>query len=327
MKAANVLGILLALAATAGTALWVGRATATGAPQQAPLTYAGTLTDQDGKPYPTAQEVVVKFWDAASGGTQKCAATPVQAEAGTGNFQVTLPAECVQAVRDQSELWTELTVGPQKVVLPRSKVAAVPYALEADSAKVAGSAAAASGGLKTQVEGLVSDVAGLKGKSGGAGPQVKDATGAVLGTIAPGTYTSWLSIQTSTGHVLRIMAQNGLSGEELQFSQWGCTGPGAIQVAGNVNGYLPLLSGVVFYVKPTGGVPSYLMISGPVGAPCVAVGFGFQSKWQLDSNGSYSSYCKSNATESTQLACPLVQVTGAQVGLPDKIVGPLTYVP
>ena len=40
-------------------------------------------------------------FDAASGGTAKCTANTVQAEAATGNFQVTLPDDCVQAVSDE----------------------------------------------------------------------------------------------------------------------------------------------------------------------------------------------------------------------------------
>ncbi len=35
--------------ATLAGGIWVGRALATGAPTQAPLTYAGTRTNQDGK--------------------------------------------------------------------------------------------------------------------------------------------------------------------------------------------------------------------------------------------------------------------------------------
>ena len=115
----------------------IGRVQATGAPVQTPLTYGGTVADLNGKPYATAVEVTVAFYDAATAGTLKCKAPTVQSEPGTGRFAVTLPAECADAVHDKTDLWSEAAVGPGKTLLPRTHVGAVPYALESEGAKVA----------------------------------------------------------------------------------------------------------------------------------------------------------------------------------------------
>ena len=81
--------------------------------------------------------MTLSFFDAATGGNLKCAAATVQSEAGTGRFSVTLPAECADAVHEKTDLWSEAAVGPAKTLLPRAHVGAVPYALEADAAKLA----------------------------------------------------------------------------------------------------------------------------------------------------------------------------------------------
>ena len=84
--------------------LLAGHVLATGAPAQTPLTYAGTITDATGKPYPAAQSVRVSFYDAASGGNLKCQSAVVQAEANTGRFAAVLPPTCVQAVHATADV-------------------------------------------------------------------------------------------------------------------------------------------------------------------------------------------------------------------------------
>lgn len=117
-----------------------GKALATGAPAQTPLTFAGSVTDQAGKPYAAAVDVSVAMYDAASAGNLKCKSATVQAEAGSGRFSVVLPAECAQAVHATPDLWSEVAVGPNKLLMPRSHVGALPFALEADAASVASTA-------------------------------------------------------------------------------------------------------------------------------------------------------------------------------------------
>lgn len=196
------------------------RAMATGAPQLSPLTYGGVLTDKDGKPYPSAQDVVLKFYDKVDATTAKCTAPAAQAEAGTGRFSVVLPGECAQAVRDTPDLWSEATVGGGKTVLPRVHVGAVPYALEADSAKVAGSAAAATGALKSAIDGIATDVAALKkAPAGGGGSDVYlyDSAGKkigrfvqlwsnspIMGSQSTIVFGSSAIVETSTGYLMQF---------------------------------------------------------------------------------------------------------------------------
>lgn len=202
---AGAIGAVLLLLGT-----WVGHVLATGAPQQSPLTYAGTITDVDGKPFVAAQDVVIALYDAPSGGSAKCKSATVQAEAGTGRFTTVLPPECAQAVHDHPDLWVEATVGAGKVVLPRMHIGASPYALQAEvaknavtattalSAKAADTAAGASGALKAsldaaelqasqisaKVDALAAEVAKAQPAGGGAAAaRVVDINGMVLGVV------------------------------------------------------------------------------------------------------------------------------------------------
>lgn len=126
-----------------------GKATASGAPQEATLTYSGTLFDKAGNPAKTPVQVKVRLFGAAAdnGDPAKCSSQTVPSEAGTGRFDVPLGQGCVDAVHANSELWAEVHVGDNPVtILPRTKLGAVPYAVEAAAA------GQASGKLKADLE-------------------------------------------------------------------------------------------------------------------------------------------------------------------------------
>lgn len=223
----SVLGAL----ATAGLGFAGARALATGAPQLSPLTYGGVLTDKDGKAYPSVQEVVLKFYDKVDATAAKCVAPAALAEAGTGRFSVVLPGECAQAVRDSPDLWSEATVGGGKTVLPRVHVGAVPYALEADSAKVAGSAGAASGALQQEIAALQAKVDAVGGGGGGIG--VYDGAGVYLGKLITAfqmgnDYDLRLHIWTSTGYNVTLTQNGKPVPASIYFSAKNCTGDGYI---------------------------------------------------------------------------------------------------
>lgn len=133
---ATIRNLLLGAALLAG-GVFAGHAIASGVPSVSPLTWSGVVTDDAGKPYPKAVPVSVAFYDGQNATTAACTSSTVQAQAGTGYFEVVLPAECVKAVHDSADLWSEMTVGDGKTVLPRSRVGAVPYALEAQRASEA----------------------------------------------------------------------------------------------------------------------------------------------------------------------------------------------
>jgi hypothetical protein len=127
---------------TLASLLWITRVDADGIPAASALSYAGTLEDADGSPVSGTKELRVGLFDAVSGGTEQC--TMTQSVALTdGRFQLVLPEACTAATRAQAELWVEVAVDGE--ALGRTKLAAVPYAVEA------GRASAATGALATQV--------------------------------------------------------------------------------------------------------------------------------------------------------------------------------
>lgn len=111
------------------------RARADGVPTMSPLVYSGTLEEggalRDGR-----HDLRLTVYDDAAASdashvqcTTDAPMTPVTA----GRFSVTLHADCATAVRQQPDLWIELTV--DRVTLgPRTKLGAVPFALEANRA-------------------------------------------------------------------------------------------------------------------------------------------------------------------------------------------------
>ena len=114
------------------SAYFVGRARAAGIPTTAPLTYSGILTDTNGTPLTGSKNLQVQIWDAATAGNIVCT-TPSSAQALVGgSFSVVLPAACLTGVHNTGELWSEVLVDGASV--GRSKLGAVPYAVEADTA-------------------------------------------------------------------------------------------------------------------------------------------------------------------------------------------------
>jgi hypothetical protein len=109
----------------------IGRARADGVPMVNPLYYGGML-DDGGRPIEGARNVTVRLWDAATAGTTVCTTNAAGTAFSGGRFRVALDNACVGAVRANPELWSELQV--DSTTFPRSKLGAVPYALEAGRA-------------------------------------------------------------------------------------------------------------------------------------------------------------------------------------------------
>ncbi|HET6147592.1 MAG TPA: hypothetical protein VFH68_08665 [Polyangia bacterium] len=144
------LWVVVAGAVVAGltTGYVVRGARAAGGPVMPPvMTYAGVLTDANGTPLTGTKNVQLQMWNLATDGTAPVCQTPSTAVTLiAGGFQLPLPDACVAAVHAAGDLWTEVLVDGAS--LGRTKVGAVPYALEADSA------AKAVGPLGTTVSGL-----------------------------------------------------------------------------------------------------------------------------------------------------------------------------
>lgn len=130
-----MLGALAMTAVVGLPAYFVGLAHAEGVPSQDPLTYFGLL-EQNGAAFDGVKAMTLRLWSAASNGNQLCSTSPaggVQVQ--KGRFKIILDKSCVDAVRANPEVWTELQVDTE--TMPRSKLGAVPYALEATRSTIA----------------------------------------------------------------------------------------------------------------------------------------------------------------------------------------------
>lgn len=140
----GTLATVLAVGALAGYA--VRSARADGVPAASALTYAGELTDANGVPLTGTKNIQVSVWTAATAGTKACEIGPEAKALSGGHFEFVLPDACTTQVHAKSDLWVEVIVDGQS--LGRSKIGAVPYALEAAKASEA------TGALKTTMSGL-----------------------------------------------------------------------------------------------------------------------------------------------------------------------------
>jgi hypothetical protein len=125
-------GFVSLIGLVAVSAYLVGRARAAGVPTAQALTYSGILTDTAGTPLTGSQNIQITLWDMATAGTQQCSAGPTATMLTQGAFQVVLPAACTTAIHANGDLWVEVFVGGTS--LGRTKLGAVPYAIEADHA-------------------------------------------------------------------------------------------------------------------------------------------------------------------------------------------------
>jgi hypothetical protein len=139
---------------------------ARGIPTEDALSYYGVLRTADGAALEGAHEIRVELWDADAGGERACTAEPQSIETPGGRFNVLLPDSCAAAVSGNRDLWAAVSVDGAE--LPRAKLGAVPYAIEAgnavraDSAAQADRAEAASGSLQARIDSLEARLAALE---------------------------------------------------------------------------------------------------------------------------------------------------------------------
>jgi hypothetical protein len=122
----------ISLAAGYGLRVW-----AEGAPTLKPLFYSGTL-ESAGRLASGAHTIVLTLFDAETAGKQLCVSETTKAPVEAGRFRVEVSADCVSAMQKFPDVWAALRfTGPDGVPheLPdRTKIGAVPYALEAQHA-------------------------------------------------------------------------------------------------------------------------------------------------------------------------------------------------
>jgi hypothetical protein len=123
----------IALVASLATLLAV-RARAAGIPDADVLTYTGYLEDADGRPLTDELSgISIEVWDAAEAGERVCDTSVENVTPQAGRFQVVLPPLCVDAVKATPNLWIDVKV--EGASLGRTKLGAVPYAIEAGHAR------------------------------------------------------------------------------------------------------------------------------------------------------------------------------------------------
>jgi hypothetical protein len=108
------------------------------------LTYAGVLENIDGTPIAAASKnVAVQLWDAQSGGTKLCERDSLPTPLTMGHFEVTMPGDCPPKLQAGKPAYVDVLVDGASI--GRTKIGAVPYALEA------GRASEAAGGLDARI--------------------------------------------------------------------------------------------------------------------------------------------------------------------------------
>jgi hypothetical protein len=129
-----------------GGAFWLGRARADGVPAPDTLYYSGTLEEQ-GVPVTGTRNIQIRIglWDSPPDAPAGCVSGGDVAVS-SGRFRLPLSAGCTKQIRDNPSLYVQL--GVQNEMLPRRKLGAVPFAVEA------GRASEAAGALDERIKAL-----------------------------------------------------------------------------------------------------------------------------------------------------------------------------
>ena len=131
------------------------RAAASGIPAANALTYAGVLEDANG-PVNATHNVQIALFDAAMAGNSLCQSTTLTLPIVDGHFSVQLPDACTAAVGANANVWADVLVDGSDT--GRTKLGAVPYAVEANHAVAADNASNPTGGLASTISTLQSGV-------------------------------------------------------------------------------------------------------------------------------------------------------------------------
>jgi len=137
----NIQSWALLILTSTGLAFWLGSVRAAGVPETGTLVYAGVLQDSTGLPTGT-RPIAVELYGADAGGVALCRVAQDMAQVTSGRFRIPLDTDprCLAAVRANPDLWVDVQVDGHSI--GRSKLAAVPYAVEAKRASEAAGALA-----------------------------------------------------------------------------------------------------------------------------------------------------------------------------------------
>ena len=233
---------IVLLTCVGGAGLLVFSAGAEGIPARNAMHYSGFL-EEGGLPVSGTRSFTIRLFDDASTGVERCESVASGLLVEAGWFRVPLSDACTVAVGQRPDLWVEVQVGTDDP-LPRTKLSAVPYAVEANHATSASSSSPGSvldarledtetrlSALETDVEAVEARVEAVEGRRPSVGDYDLDATycgtttgttdGAVLDgyngltnvcrTMAPGTCGGRAHVCTAT-EMLRSVQIADLSG-------------------------------------------------------------------------------------------------------------------
>lgn len=127
-----VWGTVLVGATSIAVGSAIRAARADGIPTKDVLSYAGVLEDSKG-PVNGTHNIEVAFYDAVSTGKRLCQTSPTPVNVVNGRFDVLLPDECVTSgIAKSPDTWISVVVDGSDT--GRTKIGAVPYAVEASHA-------------------------------------------------------------------------------------------------------------------------------------------------------------------------------------------------
>jgi len=123
------------------------QALADGIPRANPVRYSGVLY-LNGQPHSGSTAFELRLYGDIALSSTACPVVRLTTQVTNGAFRIALSADCVAAIRANSDLWLQLQVTPSggaAVFLPVEKLSAAPYAVEADRAVTAETAARVTG--------------------------------------------------------------------------------------------------------------------------------------------------------------------------------------
>lgn len=154
-RVSRTAALLCAMVVGAGLTLGINGVRAAGAPSSRALSYSGYLALPDGSPVNGPKYIALSIHDSEGSATKLCEVPSASTNVSNGHFQFLLPDECSAAVKTNPNLFVQIQV--DGATIARTKLGAVPYALEASRASeathaaAADSAAAATGALDTRI--------------------------------------------------------------------------------------------------------------------------------------------------------------------------------
>lgn len=131
-----------ALTLGAAAILFVEHVRAAGAPATNAFAYSGTLTLPDGSAVQGSKNIGLAVYTSQTATTPTCQVISAPVPVSAGHFQIALPDTCIAAAKASPDLWVDVQVDGASV--GKTKLGAIPYAVEASHAVQADSAANAT---------------------------------------------------------------------------------------------------------------------------------------------------------------------------------------